>query len=72
DGLEYNPKNKFIVRFDEPNKNSRIKAINYAIKNASPYDTVLILGKGHETSMNYGGKEYKWSDEEVVRKALNQ
>lgn len=72
DGLEYNPNNKFIVRFDEPNKNSRIKAINYAIKNASPYDTILILGKGHETSMNYGGKEYKWSDEEVARKALNK
>ena len=72
EGLPYNPENKFIIRFDEPNKNSRINAINYAIKNADKEDTVIILGKGHETSMNYGGIEYDWSDEDVVKEALKK
>ncbi len=49
----------------------RAKAINYAISTlASPGDTVVLFGKGHEKSMNIGGIEYPWSDEKIARDAL--
>ena len=67
EGLEYIPEDKFIVRFDEPNINSRIHAIKYALENAKFEDTVLILGKGHETSINFDGKEFPWNDIEFVK-----
>ena len=35
-------------------------------------DTVAIFGKGHEKSMNIGGVEYPWSDENVAREALKE
>ena len=49
----------------------RAEAINTAIQTlASDGDIVAIFGKGHEKSMNIGGKEYPWSDEVVARNAL--
>lgn len=45
---------------------SREAAIRYAIGEASLGDTVLLLGKGHETYMNIGGKKVPFSDAEVV------
>lgn len=73
EGLEYdNSQQKFIVRFDEPNENCRINAIHFAIKNAEADDTVLILGKGHETTINFGGKEIAWSDEKTALEALEK
>ncbi|BDQ04886.1 MAG: UDP-N-acetylmuramoyl-L-alanyl-D-glutamate--2,6-diaminopimelate ligase [Candidatus Dojkabacteria bacterium] len=73
DGLEYdNTQQKFIVRFDEPNENCRINAIHFAIKNADADDTVLILGKGHEKTIDIGGKDIEWSDEKVALKALEK
>ena len=52
---------------------NRSEAISKAISNlASPGDTVAILGKGHEKTMNIAGKEYKWSDLEETRKALEK
>ena len=49
----------------------REKAINYAIQTlATPGDTVVLFGKGHEKSMNISGKEYPWSEEKVARDAL--
>jgi len=35
-------------------------------------DIVIITGKGHEKSMNYGKGETAWSDHEAVKKALRQ
>lgn len=68
--LPYNPEGKFIVRFDEPNINSRKNAILYALQNAKKEDIVLILGKGHETSMNYGEGEVEWNDVGFVKENL--
>lgn len=50
----------------------RSKAITYSINNlAKPGDTVMILGKGHESSMNLDGKsEIPWSDKNIVLAAL--
>jgi len=50
----------------------RGEAIFHAInKVAKRYDTVAILGKGHEESMSYNGTEYPWSDKKAIRLALN-
>ena len=50
----------------------RAAAIDWAIKNlAKESDTVAILGKGHEKSINIGGKEYPWSDQMSARSALS-
>ncbi len=50
----------------------RPKAIDLAIKLASPEDTILITGKGHEKSMNYGQGEVGWSDFDAVKSSLKQ
>lgn len=67
--LRYEPEEgrKFIVRFDEPSINSRKDAIKFAIGNAAKDDVILILGKGHETSMCFGEQEFRWNDIEVVK-----
>jgi UDP-N-acetylmuramoyl-L-alanyl-D-glutamate--2,6-diaminopimelate ligase len=73
--LRYEPEEgkKFIVRFDEPNVNSRRNAITFAVENAGKDDIVLMLGKGHETTMCFGTKEYPWNDiEETKRIILNR
>ncbi|MCH8821240.1 UDP-N-acetylmuramoyl-L-alanyl-D-glutamate--2,6-diaminopimelate ligase [Patescibacteria group bacterium] len=50
----------------------RAQAIREAVQNmAKEGDTVVILGKGHEKSMNIGGTEYPWSDQMAVRNALS-
>lgn len=50
----------------------RGKAIWFAInKIASPGDTIVICGKGHEKSMNYAGIEYLWSDKLATKLALD-
>ncbi|MFW6143370.1 MAG: UDP-N-acetylmuramoyl-L-alanyl-D-glutamate--2,6-diaminopimelate ligase, partial [Patescibacteria group bacterium] len=48
----------------------REEAISFAIDNAQEGDWVFILGKGHEQSMNIGGKEYEWSDIVVAKEAI--
>jgi len=50
---------------------SREEAIKEAISNAKPNDYVLLLGKGHEQTMNYGSGEVPYSDMEVVNLILN-
>ncbi len=50
----------------------RQEAINYAVKIAKPKDTIAVFGKGHETSMNIGGKEQHWSDFEAAERALGK
>jgi UDP-N-acetylmuramoyl-L-alanyl-D-glutamate--2,6-diaminopimelate ligase len=44
----------------------RAKAIRCAISLAKRGDTVLITGKGHETSLCRGKTEYPWSDKKEV------
>ncbi len=48
----------------------RGEAIEQAITQAQPGDTVIICGKGHEKSLAYRGVEYPWSDQEAVKKIL--
>jgi len=48
----------------------RKDAIATAVKMAQEGDFILITGKGHEKSMNIGGREISWSDEEAVNEAL--
>ncbi len=48
----------------------RKKAIFKGIELAGKGDIVLITGKGHESSMNYGKGEEPWSEHEVVKEAL--
>lgn len=49
----------------------RKKAIEFAVTNAKKGDTVVIFGKGHETSMNLNGKkEIPWSDRKAVEEVL--
>ncbi len=51
----------------------RAEAIEKAVKNlAETGDCVVILGKGHEKSMNIAGVETPWSDKEVVLRSLKE
>lgn len=45
----------------------RKDAIFFALSLAEPHDTIIITGKGHERSMNYGKGEIPWSDQETVK-----
>lgn len=46
----------------------RMAAIHLALKNAKAGDTVLICGKGHETTQEIKGVKMPFDDREVVRK----
>lgn len=48
----------------------RKKAIETAIKMAEKGDFILITGKSHEKSMNYGHGEVSWDEYEVVKEGL--
>lgn len=48
----------------------RKKAISEAIKLAKKNDFVLITGKSHEKSMNYGNGEEPWDEYGAVKEAL--
>ncbi len=50
----------------------RGEAIQFAVKQASLGDLVLILGKGHEQSMCFGETEHPWDDRTALRSALAQ
>ncbi|EKD64738.1 MAG: hypothetical protein ACD_50C00311G0004 [uncultured bacterium] len=50
----------------------RKEAINAAIKMARKGDFVLISGKAHEKSMNYGKGEVPWDEFVVVKEALRR
>ena len=52
-------------------ESDRAKAIEKGIKSARVGDWVLILGKGHERSMNIAGVEHEWLDEDVAKKVLS-
>ena len=57
---ELNKKNYFEI-------GNRSKAINFAIQNSSPYELILIAGKGHETTQDYGNKIINISDKEIIK-----
>lgn len=64
-----------VEKFDRKNLFSikdRKDAIFKAISIAKKGDVVLITGKGHEASMNYGNGEEPWSEYEAVREALTK
>lgn len=63
---EDNINGKSVIEIDD-----RKDAIEFAIRNATLKDTVLVTGKGHEKTMNYGNGEIPWSDEEAILEALN-
>lgn len=48
----------------------RQSAIELAIRTAKKGDIVGIFGKGHEKSMNIGGRELPWDEFKAVEKAL--
>jgi UDP-N-acetylmuramoyl-L-alanyl-D-glutamate--2,6-diaminopimelate ligase len=48
----------------------RRKAIFQAVELAEPGDTVLILGKGHETTQVFADRTVHFDDREVAREAL--
>lgn len=48
----------------------RSEAILAGLKAARPGDFVIITGKGHEKSLCRGSREFPWSDQEAVQKAL--
>ncbi|MDO8583050.1 MAG: UDP-N-acetylmuramyl-tripeptide synthetase, partial [bacterium] len=50
---------------------NRKEAIETAIKMAKKGDFVLLTGKSHEKSMNYGHGEEPWDEYEVVRRAIS-
>lgn len=45
----------------------RREAISYAMGHASAGDTVLVCGKGHETTQEIAGVKYPFDDREIVR-----
>ncbi|MDO8452328.1 MAG: UDP-N-acetylmuramoyl-L-alanyl-D-glutamate--2,6-diaminopimelate ligase [bacterium] len=61
-----NPAHEVLLR--EPD---RRKAIQLAVGLAKKDDIIIICGKGHEKSMNIGGKELPWSDKKEALAALS-
>ena len=45
----------------------RAAAIHHALAAAGSGDTVLVCGKGHETTQEIAGVKYPFDDREVVR-----
>jgi len=65
DDRENRIKNKTLLKISD-----RQEAITEAIKMAKKDDLVLLTGKSHEKSMNYGAGEESWDEYEAVKMAL--
>jgi UDP-N-acetylmuramoyl-L-alanyl-D-glutamate--2,6-diaminopimelate ligase len=48
----------------------RTEAINFAVRRAQKGDTVLLLGKGHEKTIEHADGEHPWNEAGTVRAAL--
>ncbi len=48
----------------------RTEAINFALKRAKKGDTVLLLGKGHEKTIEHADGEHPWDEAGTARAAL--
>ncbi|MCA9382540.1 hypothetical protein KC660_03990 [Candidatus Dojkabacteria bacterium] len=62
-----------FVAFDEDSPQSRIDAINFALRISRKGDIVFITGKGHERSLSFGKseKELEWNEQRVVKEAIS-
>ena len=63
---------KTIIKYLK-NKNyieikNRAKAIKLALSNSEPAEIILIAGKGHETTQDYGNKVINTSDKQIINK----
>lgn len=58
-------KTKPVVEHD------RLKAIQHAISNADANDTVLVAGKGHESTQIYRNQIHRFKDREVIQNILS-
>ncbi len=59
-------KNKTV---DIPN---RKKAIYYAIKELKSNEILLVAGKGHENTQDYGNKILNFSDKKIIKEIVNK
>jgi UDP-N-acetylmuramoyl-L-alanyl-D-glutamate--2,6-diaminopimelate ligase len=50
----------------------RTEAINFAVKRAQKGDTVLLLGKGHEKTIEHADGEHPWDEIATAREALRK
>jgi UDP-N-acetylmuramoyl-L-alanyl-D-glutamate--2,6-diaminopimelate ligase len=48
----------------------RTEAINFAVKRAALGDTVLILGKGHEKTIERADGEHPWDEIGIAHQAV--
>jgi len=60
-------KNKYIISIPD-----RKEAINFAIVIAEKGDVILLTGKGHEKSINYGQGEEPWNENQTVLDAIKK
>lgn len=49
----------------------REAALSFALELAKPGDTILVTGKGHETSMCFGTTEFPWNDADALNRLLD-
>jgi UDP-N-acetylmuramoyl-L-alanyl-D-glutamate--2,6-diaminopimelate ligase len=49
----------------------RLRAVQWAVRQARVGDVVIVCGKGHEQSMCFGSTEYAWRDQEALAWALD-
>ena len=54
------------------NIGSRKKAIKSAINELGPNEILLVAGKGHEKTQDYGNKIINFSDKKVIREIINK
>jgi len=51
---------------------NRRDAIREAVESAKPGDTVIVLGKGHETGQEIGGIKHPFSDQETLAEMIRR
>lgn len=59
------PDKKYVFKIPD-----RKEAIRFAIKLAQQGDVVLLTGKGHERSINYGKGEEPWDETQTAKDAI--
>lgn len=65
-GIDSERKRDIVIYIEK----DRERAIGYAVEMAREGDIILILGKGHETTMEVSGKYYTFDDKEIIKKNL--
>ncbi len=50
----------------------RRNAIEHAIKTAKNNDSVIIMGKGHETTQQFGNIKFPFSDKDIIRSVIEK